>query len=175
MCLELLGDKIQAGYRELEHRDTATAAASWLDAWSDVVRRCEITGVCSIGEFDDRVPMTQSLFNWSQDLEDTLWNAGLDDSGFLRARIAVCEDALRRFPDEDRLMVENRGRAVAESYFELGETDRAEALFEQSLAADPRWGWGGSAGRASTSSRIAARRITGEPRSCCSAGTPRTA
>jgi tetratricopeptide (TPR) repeat protein len=142
VCLELLDDKIQAGYRELEHRDIATAAASWLDAWSDVVRLCEITGVCSIGEFDDRVPMTQSLFNWSQDLEDTLWNAGLDDSGFLRARIAVCEDALRRFPDEDRLMVENRGRAVAESYFELGETDRAEALFEQSLAADPRWGWG---------------------------------
>ena len=138
VCLELLDDKIQAGYRELEHRDTATAAATWLDAWSDVVRLCEITGVCSIGEFDDRVPMTQSLFNWSQDLEDTLWNAGLDDSGFLRARIAVCEDALRRFPDEDRLMVENRGRAVAESYFELGETDRAEAVVEQCLAADPR-------------------------------------
>jgi hypothetical protein len=39
-------------------------------------------------------------------------------------------------------MVENRRRAVAESYFELGETDKAPALFEQWLAADPRWGWG---------------------------------
>jgi len=39
-------------------------------------------------------------------------------------------------------MVGNRRRAVAESYFELDETDKAETLFEQWLAADPRWGWG---------------------------------
>ena len=81
-------------------------------------------------------------FNWSQDLEDALRNAGGEDPEFLRARIAMCEEALRRFPDEDELMVENRRRALAESYFELGETSKAEALFEQSLAADPRWGWG---------------------------------
>ena len=86
--------------------------------------------------------MYQSLFNWSQDLEDALGNAGREDPEFLRARIAVCEEALRRFPEENRLMVENRRRAVAESYFELGETDKGEALFEQWLAADHRWGWG---------------------------------
>ena len=86
--------------------------------------------------------MYQSLFNWSQDLEDALGNAGREDPEFLRARIAMCEEALRRFPDEDELMVENRRRALAESYFELGETSKAEALFEQWLAADPRWGWG---------------------------------
>jgi tetratricopeptide (TPR) repeat protein len=142
VCLELLDDKIQGGYGELERGESATAAGTWLDAWSDVVRLCERTGIDSIEEFDDRFPMTQSLFNWSQDLEDALCNAGLEDSQFRRARIAVCEDALGRFPDEDRLMVENRRRAVAESYFGLGETDRAEAMFEQWLAADPRWGWG---------------------------------
>ena len=142
VCVEFLGDKIQAGYDALERREAASAAAVWLDAWSDVVRLCDLTGIDSIREFDDRFSMYQSLFNWSQDLEDALWNAGREDPEFLRARIAVCEEALRRFPDEDELMVENRRRAVAESYFELGETDRAEALFEQWLAADPRWGWG---------------------------------
>jgi tetratricopeptide (TPR) repeat protein len=75
-------------------------------------------------------------------LEDALWNAGCEDPELLRARIAVCEEALRRFPVENELMVENRCRAVAESYFKLGEADKAEALFEQWLAADPRWGWG---------------------------------
>jgi tetratricopeptide (TPR) repeat protein len=142
VCLELLDDKVQSGYRELARGETAAAAASWLQAWSDVVRLSEITGIGSIDAFDKRFPMTQSLFNWSQDLEDALWNAGLDDRDLLRARIAVCEDALRRFPDEDQLMVENRRRALAESYFELGEKDKAEALFDQWLAADPRWGWG---------------------------------
>jgi len=40
------------------------------------------------------------------------------------------------------LMTENRRRALAESYFELGETGKAEALYRDWLHADPRWGWG---------------------------------
>jgi len=39
-------------------------------------------------------------------------------------------------------MTENRRRALAESYFELGETAKAEALYRDWLQADPRWGWG---------------------------------
>lgn len=142
VCVEFLADKIQAGYGALERREQASAAAVWLDAWTDVLALCDLTGIGTIGAFDRRFSMYQSLFNWSQDLEDTLWNAGLEDPGFLRARIAVCEEALRRFPDENQLMVENRRRALAESYFELGQTEKAEGLFEQWLAIDPRWGWG---------------------------------
>jgi tetratricopeptide (TPR) repeat protein len=142
VCLELLDDKIQEGYDELERRESEAGAGSWLSAWADVGRLCEITGIRSIREFDGQFPMTQSVFNWSQDLEDTLWNARLSDPEFLRARIAFCEDALARFPDEDQLTVENRRRALAQSHFELGETDPAEAKFERWLEADPRWGWG---------------------------------
>ena len=54
----------------------------------------------------------------------------------------MCEEGLRRFPAEDELMTENRRRALAESYFELGETGKAEALYRDWLQADPRWGWG---------------------------------
>src|SRR5260370_36424274 len=38
--------------------------------------------------------------------------------------------------------------ALAESYFEMGETEKAEGLFRSWLAADPRWGvgWIGWAG-----------------------------
>jgi len=133
------------------------AAATWLDAWSDVLRLCDLSGIDSIRAFDDRFSMYQSLFNWSQDLEDALGNAGREDPEFLRARIAICEQALSRFPDEDELMVGNRRRALAESYFELGETSKAEALFEQWLEADPRWGGGGSAGRTFISSPTACR------------------
>ena len=32
---------------------------------------------------------TQSLFNWIQDLENELWNAGLEDRRFLNARTAL--------------------------------------------------------------------------------------
>jgi tetratricopeptide (TPR) repeat protein len=142
VCVEFLADKIQAGYDAQERREQTSAVAVWLDAWADVLRLCDLTGIDSIRGFDDRFSMYQSLFNWSQDLEDALWNAGLKDRELLRARISVCEEALRRFPDESQLMVENRRRALAESYFELGQTKKAEALFEQWLEADPCWGWG---------------------------------
>jgi tetratricopeptide (TPR) repeat protein len=71
-----------------------------------------------------------------------LWNAGLEDRQFLTARIALCEEGLRRFRTDDALMTENRRRAMAESYYELGETDKAEALYRGWLHLDPCWGWG---------------------------------
>ena len=70
-----------------------------------------------------------------------MWNAGLNDRRFLTARIAICEEGLRRFPADD-LTTGNRRRALAESYYELGETGKAEALYRDWLNADPCWGWG---------------------------------
>jgi tetratricopeptide (TPR) repeat protein len=139
---ELLDDKMQAGY-ELQGSGGAVAACHiWLEAWRDVLGLLDKGGLPSIHAFDQRFRGSQSLFNWIQDLEDELWNAGLEDRQFLTARIAVCEEGLRRFPAEDELMTENRRRALAESYFELGESDTAETLYRDWLQADPRWGWG---------------------------------
>jgi tetratricopeptide (TPR) repeat protein len=139
---ELLDDKMQAGY-ELQGPGGAPAACHiWLEAWRDVLGLLDKGSLPSIHAFDERFRGSQSLFNWIQDLEDALWNAGLEDRQLLIARIAVCEEGLRRFPAEDDLMTENRRRALAESYFELGETAKAEALYRDWLDADPRWGWG---------------------------------
>jgi hypothetical protein len=41
-----------------------------------VLRLCDAVGARSIREFDDRFAMTQSLFNWCQDLEMALQNGG---------------------------------------------------------------------------------------------------
>jgi tetratricopeptide (TPR) repeat protein len=139
---EVLDDRMQNGYELLKSSGAVAACRIWLEAWNDVMRLLDKAGIESIEEFDERFRGTQSLFNWIQDLESELWNAGLDDRQFLRARIGMCEEATRRFPSDDGLMVENRRRAVAESYFELDETDKAEALYREWLDADPCWGWG---------------------------------
>jgi tetratricopeptide (TPR) repeat protein len=141
-CFELLDDKIEAGY-EFNRPGGATAACRiWLEAWRDVLGLLDKGGLQSIHAFDERFRGSQLLANWIQDLEDELWNAGLKERHFLTARIAVCEEGLRRFPAEDLPVTENRRRALAESYFELGETGKAEALYRDWLHADPRWGWG---------------------------------
>ena len=132
---------MQAGY-ELRASGAVAICRVWLDAWNDVLRILDKSGRQSIREFDDRFGGSQSLFNWIQDLESELWNAGLADRQFLTARIALCEEGLRRFRTDDDLLTENRRRALAESWFELGETEKAEALYRGWLHSDPFWGWG---------------------------------
>jgi len=139
---EVLDDKMQAGYEQLASSGAVAACRVWLEAWNDVLRILDKAGIESIEAFDERFRGTQSLFNWIQDLESELWNAGLDDRQLLSARIALCEEGLRRFRSDEGLMVENRRRALAESYFELGEVEKAEALYREWLDADPCWGWG---------------------------------
>jgi tetratricopeptide (TPR) repeat protein len=139
---EELDDKMQAGYELLKTSGAVAACRLWLEAWNDVLRLLDKAGIESIEQFDERFHGTQSLFNWIQDLEGELWNAGLEDRQFLSARIALCEEGLRRFPSDEDLMTENRRRALAESYFELGEVEKAETLYREWLGADPCWGWG---------------------------------
>jgi hypothetical protein len=90
--LELLDDKIQAGYDQDPENNTHAAAVTWLNAWSDVLRLANAARISSIEEFDDRFPMTQSLFNWSQDLEMALEDAGRDNREMQQARIGFCEE-----------------------------------------------------------------------------------
>jgi hypothetical protein len=52
------------------------ACRIWLEAWNDVLRLLDKAGIKSIEEFDERFRGTQSLFNWIQDLESELWDAG---------------------------------------------------------------------------------------------------
>jgi hypothetical protein len=107
-----------------------------------VVRLLDKAGIEAIDEFDERFRGTQSLFNWIQDLESELWNAGLEDRQFLSARIGLCEEGLQRFPSADDLMSENRRRALAASYFELGEVEKAETLYREWLGGRSALGMG---------------------------------
>ena len=141
-CLESLDDKMQAGYALDEGSNTHATAVTWLSAWSDVLRLCDATGIGSIEEFDDRFPLTQSVFNWVQDLEMVLENAGQDNDQMRQALIDFCEESLRRFPREDQMVIENRRRALAGAYFDAGLTEKADGLFGSWLDADPGWGWG---------------------------------
>jgi len=141
-CLELLDDKMQAGYDQDEKNDVHDAAVTWLSAWADVLRLCDAAGIGSIEEFDERFPLTQSLYNWGQDVEIALENAGRDDGELRQALIDFGEESLRRFPGEDQLMIENRRRALGGAYFEAGLAEKAEDLFGSWLDADPTWGFG---------------------------------
>jgi hypothetical protein len=142
VCMELLDDKMQAGYDQDAGNDKHAAVVTWLDAWADVLKLCDATGISSIEEFDGCFPLTQSLYNWSQDLEMALDYAGRDDGKIRQALIGFCEESLRRFTCEDQQFTENRRRTMAQAFFDAGMTEKAERLFGSWLDADPEWGWG---------------------------------
>lgn len=142
VCLELLDDKVEAGYEAGQRNDSVASGRIWLDAWSDVLRLCDTVSARSIEEFDDRFPMTQSLFNWCQDLEMALHNGGEHDPELRTARLEMAAEWLRRFPHEDGLITGNFRRALADSYFEAGQQETADELYQSWLEEDPAWGWG---------------------------------
>lgn len=138
---ERLDDRIQEGYLLLD-RDRAAACDRWLEAWTDVLALAEKSSFRSLEEFDESFGGTQSIFNWIQDFEMELHNAGREEPSYHPRRFDVCEQFLRRFAPSDSLLVESMRRAMAESCFESGDRARGDALFEQWLKADPQWGWG---------------------------------
>jgi hypothetical protein len=139
---EMLDDKMQAGYQLNSSGKVEDGARAWMEAWNDILYFCDRADLRSISEFNERFAGTQSLFNWIQDLDLGLWKAGIKDQQFLRARIAVCEETLRRFAAEDELLRENFRRSLADSYFELGDPGKADELYREWLDADPQWSWG---------------------------------
>jgi hypothetical protein len=96
-------------------------------------------GIDSLKDFDGRFGGTQSVFNWVQDLEMELHNAGIGDPQFFRERIALCETMIDRFPD-GHPPIENFKTALANSYFELGDRDAGDRLFRRWRDDDPKRG-----------------------------------
>jgi len=140
---EMLDDKMQAGYALLlQRRDVVAACEVWLDAWGDLLSLLDQSGINSIEAFDQQFRGTEWVFNWLQEFEQELWNAAVAQPRFFNDRVRVCEENLRRFPSDHALAIENRRRFLAESYFELGDTSKADTLFREWLSADPQWGWG---------------------------------
>ncbi|MCI0393154.1 MAG: hypothetical protein MOB07_30860 [Acidobacteria bacterium] len=139
---EMLDDKMQEGYKLRRSGHVVAACHIWLEAWGDVLGLFDKADFETIHEFDERFQGTRRLFDWVQDLELDLWNASFRDRRFLARRIEVCEERLRRFDKDDDPSLNTCRRAVAQSWFELGEPGKADDLYRKWLGADPQWGWG---------------------------------
>lgn len=133
---EMIDDRMQHGYEFME-RDPAAACDLWLGLWAQLLRICEDRGIDTMDALDRRLRGSQSAFNWMQDLEAELWNAGLREPRYLQLRIPMCREALARFADLDELTVRNLRCAIGESLAALGERAAADAEFESLARAYP--------------------------------------
>ncbi len=141
LCFEQIDERMQEGYDLLEAGRTASACDAWWQVWQwlkDKVTPERNT----LDALDKAFRGTQAVFNWCQDFEMELENAGIDDPAYYRLRIRYCREFLETFPTVDWLMRGNFLRAEAESLWRLGEVKAAEARFAALIEANPDWAWG---------------------------------
>jgi hypothetical protein len=136
---ERLDSLMQTGYHE---EDEPQKCDLWIKAWVEALRLKEKSGCRTLDELDARFGGTQNLFNWVQDFEMELGNAAMKEPRYHVTRVAYCEEYLRLFGGEEEGIAQGMRRAMAESIHLGGNPARADALYEEWLAVDPRWGWG---------------------------------
>jgi len=139
--MEMIDDLMQEGYTLLEQRDWPGACDAWWQTW-EWIREKLTPEMTTVKPFDDIFMGYQSVFNWSQDFEMELGNAGLDDPTYYRKRIQYCREFYTQFRDESENMLGNFHRAEAESLWSLGEIAAAEEKFRELIALYPDWPWG---------------------------------
>jgi hypothetical protein len=129
---ENIDDEMQIGYDLLERNRTAEACKIWLEVWDKVKKRIG-TDFKSVEKADEVFLGMQALFNWCQDLEMELGNAGSEDISFYEERIQYCREFYTLFPETSDLVIHNMKRAEAGSYFALGMQGKGEELFSIGL------------------------------------------
>jgi hypothetical protein len=141
--VEMLDDWMQEGYKLIEAEPrpkTQEACEIWLRVW-DHFKTWLTPDMTTVEQADDIFPGLQSIFNWCQELEAELHNAGLDDPRFFHERLRYCQEFCRQF-HEDEEMIPHFLRAEAETYFSLGQEAEGVRKFEQLIARFPDWAWG---------------------------------
>lgn len=141
VCFEQIDEAMQEGYKLLEMHRTTDACGVWWQVWKWLKEK--VTPERNTLEALDRdFRGTQAVYNWCQDFEMELGNAGLDEPEYYRLRIEYCQEFLETFADIEWQMRGNFLVAEAESYWRLGEIKTAEARFKALIEANPDWGWG---------------------------------
>lgn len=137
-----INDKIRAGYAFVEENNSLKACDIWLDAWEDLKEIYANEKPKSLDELNDKYDWCEFLINYVQDLELELGNAGQYAEEYYEKRIRYCEEMIGILEEDEQLTIENTKRAIAESYYALGDAQKCDQLYTNWLNEDPDWGWG---------------------------------
>jgi len=140
--VEMIDNFMQDGYNCLEKKEPENALENWEKAWNLIITLVP-PDITSAEEADEFIPgMTQSIYNWCQDFEMELHNAGVRNESFFWKRIKFCNVFCRIFPDSDELIIHNFMRAEAESYANIDDFPTADRLFKELVKKYPDNVWG---------------------------------
>jgi tetratricopeptide (TPR) repeat protein len=133
---------MRKGYKVLDPRHAAEACEPWLQAW-ELVKKVATPDMRKVEAFDAAYRgLHEQVFNWCQDLEQELGNAGLDNPAYYEHRLRYAREFLDRFPETDDSMYVNFRRAEGEALWALGRQSEAEAVYAALVEHLPDDAWG---------------------------------
>ena len=132
---------MEKGWSLLQGNETTKACDVWLELWNNLKSRFK-PEFRNIQEAETIFSGCELIYNWCQDLETELGNAGIDDSVYYQKRIAYCDEFCSIFPESDEMLMHNMTKAIAESHFALGSIDEGNKCFKQLIERYPRNIWG---------------------------------
>lgn len=135
-------EKIRLGYELAKKNESADACDSWLDAWEDIKVMLAEEESKNIEILDKKYGWFEFMTNYIQDLEMELGYVGQTKEEYFKKRIKYCEEMLEVLSEKHQLTIENTKRAIADSYYALGNKEKCDSLYAGWLDEDPQWGWG---------------------------------
>lgn len=133
--LRRISDWIEQGY-ECQSGNLTAACEVWWKAWCGLVPRFR-PETDTMQAADALCPMLYSIFNWSQDLQMTLWNGGLRDPQWFPIGERYCLEWLKQFTGESPRFKAFFLSSLADFTFKLGKVCQAMNILEQCLADNP--------------------------------------
>ncbi|RCV66032.1 hypothetical protein C5S53_00750 [Methanophagales archaeon] len=138
---EQLDEMMQRGYDLKDKGRLKECCNLWLELWEHLKKRFT-SDISAIEDVDLGVFTGIQLYNWSQNLDMVLWNAGLEDTSFFRKRLEFCREFYRMFPDTNSSVIENMMRGEANSYFFLSDSENGDEAFKKLIEEFPESAWG---------------------------------
>lgn len=128
---------MQQGYTALDDGDETRASDYWLELWNQIktgltpaIRSVEDAEIVFSGD-------TQCLFNWCQDMEQTLGNAGNRKQSLNDACINYCREFCTLLPDSSPVIIHNMKRAEIVALFRMGRIAEGELASQALITAFP--------------------------------------
>jgi tetratricopeptide (TPR) repeat protein len=131
---------MEKGWSLLQKNETAKACDTWLKLWDNLKSRFK-PEFRDIKEAETVFSGREPIFNWCQDLEMELGNAGIDNPIYYQKRITYCEEFCSLFPDSNESVMHNMKRAIAESQCALGNFEEGNNCFKKLIELYPDNMW----------------------------------
>ena len=137
-----LDREMQKGYDLLSKNNQKQAIRTWQKVWDNIKRIIDKQKIKSVEDMDEQFDGTQSIFNWSSDFSLELLNISRENKDYLQDRIAYYTEYLERLNNVSEGNAKNMKGDLAQAYFEMGQPQKGEELFQELTTDYPRWAWG---------------------------------